>query len=136
MIKKLKTNTYENGVLSAVGKNSAVFTEHCFVNKVANILDVATVGWNITGIAMSAATMASDNETVAKAEVNYEVQKDSTTYLVPIVWWTVTVDDEGKYYDLKTSESVDGTTESTTTGQLKLVKFHSATSCEFVIANA
>jgi hypothetical protein len=31
---------------------------------------------------MSAATMDSDNESVDKVEVNYEISKDSTTYKV------------------------------------------------------
>jgi len=136
MIKKVNTNTYENGVVSAVGDNSAVFTMHCFVNKVANVLHLAVAAGNISGIAMEAVTMASDNETVAKAFVNYEIPKDSTTYEVEIAGGTITVVDEGKFYDLTDSDTVDGTSESTTTGQVKLEKFVSATKGIFTIANA
>lgn len=82
MIRKYKTNTYENGVVSALGDNSATFVLHNFVKKNANVLELATAGWVISGIAMEAATMASDNESSALVEVNYEIPKDTTTYTV------------------------------------------------------
>jgi len=68
--------------------------------------------------------------------VNYEAPKDSTTYDVEISGGTITAADEGKFYDLSDSETVDGTSESTSTGQLKLVGFKTATLGTFVIANA
>jgi len=136
MVRKLNTNTYENGVVSALWDNSAVFTMHCFVNKNNNVLELATAWSNISWIAMEAATMASDNETVAQAFVNYEEPKDSTIYEVEISWGTITAGDESKYYDLTDSDTVDGTSESDTTGQLQLVKYISSTKGGFKVANA
>jgi len=52
MVRKLKTNTYENGVISAIGGNSVVFTMHAFVTKTAQFLWLATAGSEIAGIAM------------------------------------------------------------------------------------
>lgn len=69
------------------------------------------------------------------ARVTYEEQKPQTTFEVPITGGTITIADEGKYYDLATAITVDGTTESTSTGQLELVKFISATLCLFKIVN-
>ena len=131
---KLKSNTYENGVISALGKNSEAFGMHDFVVKTANVLSLAVAAGVISGIAMEAATMASDNETVDMVKVNYEEAKDSTVYKVEISGGTITAADEGKFYDLSDENTVDGTSESATTGQLKLVTYISATAGGFVIA--
>lgn len=136
MIKKVNTNTYENGVVDAIGANSVVFPMHAFVTKTAQFLGLATAGSIIDGIAMEGVTTASDNQTVAKYRVNYEEPKDSTRLLVAITGGTITEAKEGDFYDLDDAETVDGTTESATTGQLQMTKFHTATLCEFKIVNA
>jgi hypothetical protein len=56
-------------------------------------------------------------------------------YEVTITGGTITIADETKYFDLSDSVTVDGTTESTTTGQLRMTKFVSATASVFEIAN-
>lgn len=136
MTRKIKSNSYENGDLSAIGGNSLTFAYREFVNAVGGFAIKATVGGRISGVSKQIATFAADNQTVAKNPLVYEPQKDSTTYRVTITGGTITIADEGKFYDLATSTTVDGTTESTTTGQLKLVKFVTATSSDFQIVNA
>lgn len=136
MTRKINSNTYENGDLSAIGGNSLTFAYREFVDAVGGYAIKAAAAGNISGVSKQIATFASDNQTVAKAELVYEPQKPSTTYLVTITGGTITIADEGKYYDLATSTTVDGTSESTTTGQLRLVKFVKATSSEFQIVNA
>ena len=132
---KAKSNSYENGDRSNIGGNSVAFTDKCMVDATGGFLILATVGGNIDGIAKQEITMASDNQTVAKKEVLWEPIKPSTTVRMTITGGTITVADEGKFYDLATASTVDGATESATTGQLKLTKFISATKCEFAIVN-
>lgn len=55
--------------------------------------------------------------------------------LLSITGGTITAADEDKFYDLGAS-GVDGTTESTTTGQVRMSKFISATQARFQIVNA
>lgn len=132
---KIKSNTYENEDKSNIGGNSVVFTDKCMVDATGGFLILSTVGGNIDGVAKQEVTMASDNQTVAKKEVLWEPVKASTTFRMTITGGTITVADEGKYYDLATASTVDGATESATTGQLKLVKFITATKCDFAIVN-
>jgi hypothetical protein len=51
--------------------------------------------------------MASDNQTVAKATVNYIPKRAKNLYNVTITGGTITQADEGKYYNLSDSETVD-----------------------------
>jgi len=135
MVKKINSNTYDNGDVTAIGGNSVTFAFRDFVTKTAGFLVLATAGSTILGVSKENAVMASDNQTVGKVLVAVEPQKEQTTWEVVITGGTITIADEGKYYDLATVTTVDGTSESTTTGQLQLVKFISATLCLFKIVN-
>jgi len=135
MVRKVNSNTYENGDVSAIGGNSVVFKYRDFVAKTGGFLVLGDVGVDLLGVAKENATMAADNQTVAQARVVYEEQKEQTTWEVVISGGTVTQADEGKYYSLSDEVTVDGTTESVTDGQLQLVKFISATLGLFQIVN-
>jgi len=135
MVKKINSNTYDNGDVTAIGGNSVTFAFRDFVTKTAGFLVLATAGSTILGVSKENAVMASDNQTVGKVLVAVEPQKEQTTWEVVITGGTITIADEGKYYDLATVTTVDGTSESATTGQLQLVKFISATLCLFKIVN-
>jgi uncharacterized iron-regulated membrane protein len=135
MVKKVNSNTYENGDVHAIGGNSVVFTTKKFVAKSGPFLVLATNALPIAGKCKMNATMASDNQTVAKQEVVYEEQKPQTTREVEITGGTITAADEEKYYNLTDADTVDGTSESTTFGQLQLKKFISATKGLFKIVN-
>lgn len=54
---------------------------------------------------------------------------------MPITGGTVTAVDVGKFYDITATQEVDGASESTSTGQLRLEKFISATVGIFSIQN-
>jgi len=135
MVKKINSNTYDNGDVTAIGGNSVTFAFRDFVTKTDGFLVLATAGSTILGVSKENAVMASDNQTVGKVLVAVEPQKEQTTWEVVITGGTITIADEGKYYDLATVTTVDGTSESATTGQLQLVKFISATLCLFKIVN-
>ena len=135
MVKKVNSNTYENGDVHAIWGNSVTFAYRDFVSKSGWFLILATPSTVIEWVAKMAAVMASDNQTVAKKEVIYEEQKPQTTFEVAISGWTITIADEGKYYNLTDQVTVDWTTESTTSGQLQLVKFKTATKSLFKIVN-
>lgn len=135
MTRKVKSNTYENGDLSAIGGNWVTFAYRDMVNYTGGAVIKAVAGGVISGVAKQNATFSSDNQTVAKATLTYEPVKDSNTYRMTITGGTITIADEGKYYDLATATTVDWATESTTTWQLELVKFVTATSSDFKIVN-
>jgi len=132
---KAKSNSYENGDKSNIGGNSVVFTDKCMVDATGWFLILAIVGGNIDGIAKQEVTMASDNQTGAMKEVLWEPIKPSTTVKMTVTGGTITVADEGKFFDLATASTVNWASESATTGQLKMTKFISATKCEFAIVN-
>lgn len=100
---------------------------------------------NIVGIANASITSASNNQTVAQAKLSYTRKSDEMRFSLPIVGGTVDNTDEGKYYNLDSNGSVDGTSEAadfatanTSTGvitrlQLRLVKYVDATNSIFAI---
>lgn len=100
---------------------------------------------NIVGIANHSITSASDNQTVAQAKLNYTRKDDELRFSLPIVGGSVVNADEGKYFNLDSNGSVDGTskatdfaTANTGTGvitrlQLRLVKYVDATNSIFAI---
>lgn len=119
--------------------NSQTIAQGDFVQKVNGFVQAAGTTWIIDGSANKAITSASDNQTVAKATLTYTKAKPLVTeFRVTITWGTITQADEGKYYNLATSSTVDGTSEAATkqNSQLRLVKFESATSSIFTIVDA
>lgn len=127
------TGTEDDGI----GANSVDTTSGgCFVTKTNEFVAKATTGSEISGVALTQKAFASDNQTVDKKRLGFIPTTVDNIYDVTISGGTVTVVDEGKYYDLLDSVVVDGTSESTTTGQLRMVKFVSATNSKFKIANA
>lgn len=135
MVRKVNSNTYANGDVHAIGANSVAFTTRKFVAKSGQFLVLATAVLPVLGVCKENATMAADNQTVAKVEVVYEEQKEGTLREVEITGGTITAADEEKYYNLSDEDTVDGTTESTSAGQLQLKKFITATKGLFVIVN-
>lgn len=136
-VKLSEFKTYQGTERTGIGTNSTDTTGgDCFVLKTNEFVLKATAGSAIDGVSITQKAYASDNQTVAKAPLNYMPLDTDSLYDVTITGGTITIVDEGKYYDLSDSVTVDGTTENTTTGQLRLVKFVSATNSQFRIANA
>lgn len=129
-------NGYTGQEDSGIGDNSMALTETCFVNKAAGVVSKAVATGVISGVNTTIATFAADNESGDLATASFRPAFVDATYEVAITGGTITVADEGKFYDLSDEKTVDGTTESTSTGQVQLVKFISATNSVFRIANA
>lgn len=150
-IRLYESNGYNNTNESGIGDNSMVLDGAYFLQQTSGIVEKATTGAKIVWVNVTEATMAADNETVAKVRVNFVPASAGRLYEVEISGGTVTVADEGKFYNLADADTVDGTTESavpyyvdTTAGaavdpvismQLQLVKFVSATKWIFKIAS-
>ena len=115
--------------------NSVSVVDWDFVSKVWGYIVASTAGVDIEWVAAWAQTFTSDNQTVAKKKLQYIEADAYMEFKCEISWGTITQVDEWKYYDLADKDTVDGATESATTGQLKLVKFVSSTVGIFTVAN-
>jgi len=137
MIKAWINNSYNGWVETWIWANSLSLTKQVFVKAVAGVVSLAWVWADIVWVNNTVREFASDNETVAKAKVSYTPTKLNKEYIVDITWWTITIADEWKYFDLlASSDVVDWASESATVWQLKLTRFITATKCAFEIANA
>lgn len=120
---------------TGIAGNSVTVADADFVSKVGGYVVAATTGVDIVGIAAGGQTFASDNQTVAKNTLSYISTETQVEVDVEIAGGAITQVDEGKFYDLTDKDTVDGITESATTGQLQLVKFISATKGRFRVVN-
>lgn len=132
-----KINGYTGDQSFGVGANSLALDATYFINEAqGGVVSKATVGGVISGVNDTIKTFASDNQTVALAKAYYVPTKVDAVYEVTITGGTITSADKGKYFDLSDAETVDGSTKSTTTGQVQMVEFISATKGIFKIVNA
>jgi len=135
-VKIARFASYTGNELDGIGSNSVTTVAATkFVTKTNEFVALATAGSEISGASITQKAFDADNQTVAKARLAYIPNHVDITYDCTISNGTITVVDEGKYYDLMDSVTVDGATESTTTGQLRMVKFNSATNSTFRIVN-
>lgn len=156
-ISTAKKAPYEMNNRQGIGANSlTTLAGQFFLKRTGgggNIVDKATAATDrIIGVNDTRAVFASDNQTVAKKNVFYVPKEARETYECTISGGTITVDDEGKFYNISASDTVNGATESvvpfyTKTDdagvavdpllcmQLELVRFISATKGEFAIVN-
>ena len=120
---------YNDGTESRIGANSAAIIPGDAIKMTGEFATLAGAGETIVGVAVSQKTFASDNQTVAAEKLIYTPTNDTSTFRIPILGGTITAADVNKYYDITSTQVVDGTTETTTaTGQLQLVKFISSVS--------
>jgi len=151
-IKLYESNGHTTSTLSGIGDNSMVLDGAYFLQQTSGIVEKATAGARIIWVNETQATFASDNETVALKRVNFVPSTANRLYEVEITGGTITVADEGKYYNLTDADTVNGATESTVPFyvntsdaggavdavialQVQLVKFVSATKSIFRIVN-
>ena len=134
MSNKLKKPARSIGGTGIAGDSVSVL-DGDFVSKVGGFVVASTTGVDIIGCAAGEQTFAADNETVAAAKMSYIATSEQVEVDSDIAGGTITQADEGKYFDLTDKDTVDGTTESATTGQLQLVKFISATVGRFRVVN-
>lgn len=135
-MRKVNSNTYDNGDVSAIWGNSVAFTRNKLVAKSGWFLVLATAALPIAGRCKHDITTSATNQTVEKIRVIYEEQKPQTTREIAISGGTsLTQAAEGKYFNLSDAETVAGGSVSATDGQLILVKFISTTKGIFKIVN-
>lgn len=148
-VKISEFKNYTGTEAGGIGANSVDTTEgECFVSVAGNIVSKATASTAIAGVSLTRKVYASDNQTVAQARLNYIPSDVDVLYAVTISGGTITAADEGKYYNLLNSVTVDGSTETANEAtvnaaaagttpvvkmQLQLVKFVSATNSLFKI---
>ena len=137
-------NANNSGLRASVAKNSLVVKMGAPLKAVATGVDLAGAGDTILGISVENKTFDSDNFTVAKEKVSFNPEPNlNNTYRLPISGGTVTLADEGvSFYDIVVSAddvngfAVNGASESSSSGQLLLVKYISATEGIFRVVNA
>ena len=130
------TESPETRSRARIAANSAAITSGDFVTLSGGFVAEATTSAIIEGVSNQTKTYASDNQTVAKLNVSYTVADDELVVRCAISGGTITAADEGKFYILGANGStVDGTSESTLVGSLRMIKFISATLADFVIVN-
>lgn len=139
---------------TGIGANSLDTTGIAtFVKRSGNIISQATAATDrIVGVSITEQAFAVDNQTVALAPLNYRPKEVLAEYQVTISGGSITVADEGKFFNINAADTVDGTSKSlvpfytnTSDGgtavdallqmQLVMTKFISATSCVFRINN-
>lgn len=138
LAENIASKSYNSGTGNGIASNSLAVEQGALLAKVSWFVEIAAAGEDIVGVSLTNKTFASDNQTVDQDLVIYEEANDYLKIQMPITWGTITQADEGKYFDITSDsdQTVDGTTESASTGQLQLVKFISATKGVFKIANA
>jgi hypothetical protein len=151
LLKKQSTVILED---SGIGANSLDTTGICtLVKRSGNVISQATGPTDrIVGASITEFAFASDNQTVGLKPLVYRPKEIWAEYELTISGGTITVADEGKFYNLASADTVDGTTESTVpyyvntsdaggavdpvlSMQLVMVKFTSATKATFRIVN-
>lgn len=127
---------FTGGNVSYIAENSLVAEggELMFYDNTAG-LDHAAAGEQIDGVCLSDKTFPTSNFGTDNERCLVVPVSDIVTVTLPISGGTITIADEGKYFDL-TTDAVDGTTESASTGQVRLLEFVSATEGIFEIVNA
>lgn len=133
---KLKTtNSYDQGADAQIASNSLDVAQGTLLSLSWGFAVAAGVGTTIIGVSKDQKTFASDNQTVAMKKVNFHPTKPEDDYIATITGGTITQAKVGNYYDLNAAQVVNGATESSTTGQVQLVEFISATRGIFRIVN-
>lgn len=134
----LQISTQDNYALDSekgLGANSLALTGKHFVVKADGVVSKAVAGGVISGVNYTENTFASDNQTVAKAVVEFEPARTENRYQVTFSA-DIAQTDEESLYDIVDSENVDTATKSATTGQVKLTQFVSAREGIVTIVNA
>lgn len=151
----IKIWTQDNYALNSrkwTAANSLNLTGKFFLKATGDIIDKAGDSDRIIGVNYTEWVFASDNQTVAIAQVEYEPKETAGTYCVAISWGTVTSADKNKFFNLSNADTVNGASKVTVANyvdtsnawaavdpvismQLQLVKFISSTLGEFKIVN-
>ena len=142
LFKANEYNANESGLRSSVAANSLVVKSGTALTAGASWVTTATAGSTIMWISVTDKTFDSDNFTVKKEGVIFKPEPNmDNLYQLPITGGTITLADEWvSYYDIvigstANSFAVNGASESSSTGQLLLVKYVSSTIGIFRVVN-
>ena len=135
MARLIKTGRSDGGRVG-IASNSLTLTDGDLLAKSGGFVIKAGATGKIEGIAAGGQTFASDNQTVAKAQVESVKVSDDSIYEITISGGAITQADEGKFYNLTAGGIVDGTTKAVASTeaaprQLKMENFISATKGRF-----
>ena len=122
---------YNGGIRKGIATNSTVIEQGDLVYKTGWFISKVSTGNKAIWVSVTEQTYASDNQTVALANLLFIPTYDDTRLKMTITWWTITQVDEWKYYTCDSSQRIDWTTESTLTGDYILDEFVSSTSGYF-----
>jgi len=121
---------------SSIATDDLVTVSGDFVSKVSGFATVNTVGADILGVAHTVKTFSATNETVAMDRVVFASANTGDIMRVEVVAdATVTIANEGQFFDINTDGTVDVATVSATTGQLKMTEFVSTAASIYEIVN-
>jgi len=126
---------YNSGLENYIAGNSLDASSGTFISLTGGYAVATGAGVSIAGVSVTEKVFDADNQTVDMAKVSIVPTDADVVYEISISGGTITQADVGKYYDLTAAQLVDGATESTTTGQLQMVAFISATLGQFKIVN-
>ena len=90
MPKIFQPNSYGGPNVNGVAANNLVITSQDFVKKTTGVIAKAAAGDTIVGLSDTQKTFASDNQTVAMAEVEYSDYMTTTRYILPVAGETIT----------------------------------------------
>lgn len=141
--------SYVSKSRSDVAANSTVVQTGDFVSLSGGFATAATTSGKIEGLANRGNTYASDNQTVAKDTISYTILRPGDLVRVAVTGGTINNTKEGRFYNLSDPRTVNGASESTgqetadasgasataaiTIKQLRLVRFVTATLCDFEV---
>lgn len=147
-------NTYQKHTRTGVASNSLDLTGGAtFLKRSSGFIAQATAASDrIIGVNQTEASFASDNQTVAKATVDFLPKECDHYYTVTISGGSLSAASEGSFFNLSAADTVNGATATTTpyyvntsdagaaadpviSMQLELVKYISATLGVFRIVN-
>jgi len=114
---------YNGGIRKGIATNSTVIEQGDLVYKTGWFISKVSTGNKAIWVSVTEQTYASDNQTVALANLLFIPTYDDTRLKMTITWWTITQVDEWKYYTCDSSQRIDWTTESTLTGDYILDEF-------------
>ena len=98
------TNGYDSGLESYIASNSLDASSGTLISLVSWLADETGAGVDIAGVSVTEKLFASDNATVALAKVTIVPADADVVYEMPITGGTITIADQGKYYDITAAQ--------------------------------
>lgn len=118
-----KIHSYPDFADEKVAANDLVVEAGDFVKLSNNFIEKAGVGDRIEGVSHTTKTFTSDNETVAKANVNYRPRRDLDTYKVIVDGGVLDQSYVGQFFEMTVDQAIDFTSADPSNGVFRLEAF-------------